>query len=288
MTRRARARDARALADQSVSLPPVAAAVVEIARDPERDPALLGRLLSRDAGLSVRLLRLVNSSLCDFSDEIDTLQEAINRLGDAALRSLVIAASFRDLLAALEVEERALGEPRLRDHAVGACVAATLIARQVEGLSPFEALAGGLLHDAGRLLMCARDPGRYRRVRREVPSDAHDSLEAERSVFGFDHAEVSACLLRDLGLDERVAVAAGAHHDPDRARSLAGAVPLASLLQVADRMCVREGIGRRKREPDLDLADCEGARVLGLGTSDLEDLLDPLREGLVTERAAFA
>ena len=63
---------------------------------------------------------------------------------------------------------------------------------------------------------------------------------------------------------------------------------MAGVLQVADRICLREGMGRRKPNPDLDPFGCTGAEALGLGDADLEDLLTRFHEGYEEQREIFS
>jgi HD-like signal output (HDOD) protein len=264
------------------ALPPVAGAVLERLAAEECDPVALAQLISRDAALAVRALKIVNSSFCAPRREVDTLRDAIALLGGSGLRSVVVAAAARQVFAECGNAERLLWE-----HAVGAAVASARLARELGCLPGHEALVGGLMHDVGRLLICSRAPDEYQRVAKLVHGDGRSLVAAEVEVLGFDHAEVALHLLASWKLGARLARAAGAHHDLARAEAHDGALPLAALLQVADRICQIEGVGYRRPEAQLEVADCPGAETLGLEPGDVDDLVAPFRESYQRERAIF-
>jgi len=264
-------------------MPPVAAEVMKKAEDPDTNLPSLTALISRDAALVVRVLKIANSSFYSMPRKITTVQQAIVLLGYSTLRSVVVAAAIKDVFARFGLAERLLWE-----HAVAAGVAASLVAQQVGGIARDEAMVGGLLHDIGKLLMYAEAESMYQEVMRGVYADGSDPITAEQEIFGFDHTEVGQLLLAKWKIPERLVIAVGAHHNPEAAADdPEGAKAMAALLQVADRVCLHEGMGRRKPDPELSPLDCPGAELLGLIDVDLEDLLTRFRQGYDEEREVF-
>jgi len=82
-------------------------------------------------------------------------------------------------------------------------------------------------------------------------------------------------------------MAVGSHHDLPRAQSVEGAGPLAALLHVADLMCLREGMGRRKPNSEILPWASPGAELLGLGEPDFSDLMIRFLEMFEEERELF-
>ncbi len=151
-----------------------------------------------------------------------------------------------------------------------------------------EAMVGGLLHDVGKLLMHAEAETKYQDVMRVVYAEGADPIEEEKDVFGFNHCQVGRRVLAKWELPEHLSKAVGAHHDPESlSEDSDGAQPLAALLQVADRVCLREGLGRREENPELDPWACAGARLLGLADADLEEFLTRFRVDYKAEQEIF-
>lgn len=263
-------------------MPPVAAEIIRKAEDPDTEVSALIRLISRDAALAVRVLKIANSSFYSAARRIETLQQAIVLLGYSTLRSIVVAASLKDVFSRFGLAERLLWE-----HSVASAIAATTAAHEVGGLSRDEAFLGGLVHDIGKLLMHFQAEQKYQEVMRSVYGESRDASEVEKELFGFDHAEVGALVLEKWRLPHRLVASIGRHHSPEAADPAEGVQALAALLQVADRMCIREGLGRRKPSPELDPTDCEGGRILGMNSDDVEDLMEVFRAAYQAERQVF-
>jgi putative nucleotidyltransferase with HDIG domain len=261
-------------------MPPVAAQIVKLTENPDSDLRGLVDLIQRDASLAVRVLKIANSSFYSMPREIESIRQAIVLLGYATLRSVVVAASIKDVFARYGLSERLLWE-----HAMAGAVAANTLAHRIGGFAPDEAFVGGLVHDVGKLVMHAEAEKRYQEVMRQVYADEAEAVPAETAVFGFDHAQVGRLTLEKWGLPPRLVAAIGAHHDVERAES--GSKPLAALLHVADRMCLRAGFGRRR--PNENVQPCQGpaAKMLGLNDEGLEDLMTAFKEAYEREKEVF-
>ncbi len=263
-------------------MPPIAAEIMRKAEDPDTDLQSITQLISSDASLAVRVLRIANSSFYSMPRKIETLQQSILLLGYSTLRSVVIAASMKDVFARFGLAERLLWE-----HAVAAAVSTNMLAREVGGLASDELFIGGLVHDVGKLVMHSQDEPRYQEVMREVYADNSDPIEIEQKIFGFDHCEVGELIMHKWSLPTRLAAAIGAHHNPEATDDIEGAQTLAAVLQVADRICIHEGYGRRKPSPDLEPLSCFGAEFLGIKDMDLDNFVTQFKEAYEAEKAIF-
>jgi putative nucleotidyltransferase with HDIG domain len=264
-------------------MPPMAAEIMRKAEDPDCDVRSIADLIARDAALAVRVLKIANSSFYSMPRKIESIQQAVVLLGFTTLRSVVVAASLKDVFARYGLSERLLWE-----HAVAAACAASTLATHVGGFSPDEVFIGGLLHDVGKLVMHSEAERQYQDVLRVVYADEATSIAAEMDVFGFDHAEVGRLTLEKWSLPERLVNAVAGHHDLSRASADSGGKPLAALLQIADRMALREGHGRRAANPELDIFPGEAAGVLGVQGANAESLLAEFREAYSKEKAVFS
>jgi putative nucleotidyltransferase with HDIG domain len=260
-------------------MPPVAQQVMKMAEDPDTDLTAMATLISRDAALAVRVLKIANSSFYAQPRKIDSIQHGILLLGFSTLRSVVVAAAIKDVFARFGLAERLLWE-----HCVAGGVAAALLADAVSGISKEEAVVGGLLHDIGKLVMHSLAESKYQEVMKVVYADEQEASNAEMDVFGFDHADVGKLLLAKWRLPDQLCAAVGAHHSLEAADQVEGAKPLAALIQVADLICLREGMGRRKPSPELAPWDCPGAELLGLAEADFESLTAEFLESYEQER----
>jgi HD-like signal output (HDOD) protein len=101
-------------------------------------------------------------------------------------------------------------------HSVAVSNCARLIAR-FEGADrkvQDEAYVSGLLHDVGKLVLLANLPDEGHRARQLAAEKRLPEWQAEREVFGADHAAVGGYLLGLWGLPVPVVEAVALHHEP--------------------------------------------------------------------------
>jgi putative nucleotidyltransferase with HDIG domain len=204
-------------------LPQVAMEVLALASSENSDSRHLAELLRRDQAMTMHVLRIVNSPLYRSRSPIDSLPQAMSRLGLAKIRqiALVIACKQRVF--------RAKGfEPEVYKsfrHSLATGLYAQEIARARHS-DEEEAFLAGLLHDVGRpvLLQAVADLHVEKRL---IDTPAVLAVIAEL------HTRVGGMLARKWGLPSRVAEAIAYHHDPSAANP---SNPLPMLVNLADEL----------------------------------------------------
>ena len=78
------------------SLSPVAMQLVELALDDSTSAQTLAALIERDPSLTVRVLRLANSTLFQTRQPTISLKQAVVKLGYERLRIMALSLSLRD------------------------------------------------------------------------------------------------------------------------------------------------------------------------------------------------
>ena len=87
------------------TLPEVAQAVMAAADNPDTSAEDIEELVSGDAVLASRVLKVVNSSFYGSSGEIASIREAIVRLGLNAVKNIAVAASLGKLFRGTQVND---------------------------------------------------------------------------------------------------------------------------------------------------------------------------------------
>jgi HD-like signal output (HDOD) protein len=82
-----------------------------------------------------------------------------------------------------------------------------------------EAFIAGLLHDLGKLMMCANMPEPYQQAQTLARERQIAIGDAEQEIFGATHADVGAYLLGLWGLPVPIVEAVALHHQPLKAIS---------------------------------------------------------------------
>lgn len=192
------------------TLPTVAARVLELTRDPDMCFDELTDAVQHDAGLTVRVLRVVNSSYYALSRPCSSVSRALTYLGVSTVKSLVLGFSLVDAT-------RDLGGLDMNRFWRRALITGTG-ARRVGAAASWGdtevAFTAGLLEDIGMFAFAAALGDDYSQLLAQRDQQ-HDGLAAlERNRLGFDHAEVGARLAELWHLPPELAEAIGAHEDP--------------------------------------------------------------------------
>lgn len=238
-------------------LPALAQKVIAVVAEGNTPIWQIAALASKDQVLAARLLGLANSAYCAPLQPIGTVQEAIVRMGTAAVRNLVVTVCFASRLHDPQVYG-ARGRA-LVDHGLGTAYLAHLLAERA-GANADEAFLCGLLHDLGKLVILKRASD-LRRQGREVPSATElDALMVEL------HAAVGADALARWELPEEICEAVRWHHVPVEAPRFQRR---ALVTACANRLAHRYGFGC---DPDEgDVLDDPAARALGIDAAWLAE-----------------
>ena len=251
-------------------MPTMIREVLDQIRDPNIEGAQLIETLRNDPGLTVNILRVVNSPVyASGSERVESLLQAFVRLGARTVCRIVIAHGLAGQLAGrlpgYELEPRALLQ-----HAVGVALNAEALASLLQKGSPDVLFTAGLLHDIGKVVL---DPF-ITEVRPELDQMlAQNSTctfdQMERQLLGVTHAEAGAWLLRHWNVPGLPAMAAEMHHDPESAPATMREDVL--VIHLADTLVYAQGVG-----DGIDglryRAHGNAAAALGLRTRDLESI----------------
>ncbi|MCO7595246.1 MULTISPECIES: HDOD domain-containing protein [Pseudomonas] len=132
------------------TLPEVALSIREAAENSEISVAALSRVIGRDAALSARLIKVVNSPLLRATVEVTDLHAAITRLGINYSCNLAIGLVIEQIFHARSPAV----EQKLRDIWANSLEVAGIsyeLCRRHTQLKPDQATLGGLVHQIGAL-----------------------------------------------------------------------------------------------------------------------------------------
>jgi putative nucleotidyltransferase with HDIG domain len=216
---------------QLVSLPEVYLKLQETIDDPLHTRQQVANVVAYDPALAARILRIANSSYYGFPATIDTVAAATSIVGEVDLRNLVLATSVVCSMSSLTCKGVNLNAFWL--HSLRCGIGARLIAKNVGGCDAETLFLAGILHDLGILVIYQHDETLANVVSRQMETHHQLRDQAEREMFGFDHAEVGALLIEAWGLAEQLCNLVGSHHQYQMAgeyRQEAMILALANLL----------------------------------------------------------
>lgn len=136
------------------TLPEVALSVREVADDPEASITDLSRVISQDAALSARIIKVANSPLFRAPREIEDLNMALSRLGMQYTSNLAIGLAMEQMFQATnDFVDKKLREVWARSGEIaGIC---HMLCKHRTKLRPDQAALSGLVHQIGVLPILA-------------------------------------------------------------------------------------------------------------------------------------
>jgi len=274
-----------------VSFPDVCLQINDMIDDPTCSATAIGAVLSKDSGLTARLLKIVNSPLYGFAARIDTVSRAISIIGLLELRILVTTASAVDAFS--KISTQLIDMETFWRHSIFCAVLARSIAERCNVLHAERLFISGLLHDIGSLVIFQALPEQAESILKQLCKNERMSQHtAEKENLGFDHAELGGELLRNWHLPDSICDAVEFHHKPDEAtrHELESAIiSLANaMIGFADKENMeqpvyfitefRKTIQNESKYNIEHIKDSKAWQLTGLGEHDLDSILDESAE----------
>lgn len=225
------------LISQLESLPCISSIYTELIEELQSEDASIdkiGRIISRDVGMSIKILQLVNSSFFGIRQHISSISQAVSLLGLETIKALVLSVKIFSQFNHDSLEMFSYNVFMEHSFAVSEWARSIAKVENMDRKLIDYALIAGMLHDVGKLILAARIPREYEKVLTLTESNEITMLEAEREVIGSTHAEIGAYLLGLWGFSNSIIEALVFHHQPtelpDKGFSVLTAVYVANIL----------------------------------------------------------
>jgi putative nucleotidyltransferase with HDIG domain len=265
------------------TIPVVAIKVMKLIEQENATADELAKVVASDPAVAARVLKISNSSFYGCRRQIQTLSSAIVILGLSTLRSLVVAASVKQVYKPYGLTEKMLWE-----HSFAAGLAARIIAHHTRIANAEEAFLAGLFHDIGKIIMNTLDRDKFHEVMQHVYNEGITFQRAERLVYPYGHDEVGALVIKKWNFPELLTTVILQHHTLDFAQSEnRDVVMIAAIAALADLFCLKLGIGVREPHEGIEPHDSKPARMLNLSQQKCGELLELFQEVYEKDKVLF-
>ncbi|MBX3420788.1 MAG: HDOD domain-containing protein [Pirellulaceae bacterium] len=219
---------------QLPALPQTAVKLLELSQDANNGPAQFARPIEADPGLMGQVLRFVNSSYFGFSREIASVQQGLALVGVRTIKNFALWSAVFSL-----VPDPKFGPfdlKKLWQDSLRRAVFARLLGRKLKLANAEDLFAAALLQDMAIPLLLKELPEQYEQLIERRGKEQLRLSHLERDLFGWDHAQAAAALVRNWRLPEEFAVLIERHPDLDGLLSAkpplldAACVAIAALL----------------------------------------------------------
>lgn len=195
------------------SFPALSLQILNLVASAQAEMSEISRLIGRDPAMSAGVLSVANSAYYRAVQEIETVREAVARLGLEEVGRVAGAVSAKTLFSPrLRAEQAAFGErfTELFGHAVVVASGAAWLALRTSGARSDRAYLGGLLHDVGKSIA-------LRSVASLVAEGSLPRPDEQRLERAIDavHVEVGGLAHQEWNLPQYLTAMAVRHHDPE-------------------------------------------------------------------------
>jgi len=257
-----------------VTLPEICLKITEMVEDPDSSIEDIGRLISQDPSLTVKILKISNSAMYGLRSEVDTVARAITLLGTRQIRDLVLATSafesFKGISNSLVTMED------FWSHSLLCGLAANELTKLC-GLRNGDGLfVAGLLHDIGQLILFNREPelSQQALLLSMEGADEYQMHQAEQQVFGFNHMDIGLKLAEKWQLPEYIKYCIGYHHCPEQSPDFKQEV---SIIHISNTIAVLAELNSTDQEL-APLVDDYAWQQTGLDVSVFSNLIEKINQ----------
>ena len=264
-----------------VSLPEICIKINEMVDDPRCSATRIGKVIDKDAALTARLLKIVNSAFYRFPSRIETVSRAITIIGYRELRDLIFAATVAGIFERISNDLVNLDD--FWRHGIYSGILSRLIAGRCGVLHSERLFISGLMHDIGQLIISYKMPKAMRAVLNLSESQGVPLHEAEQQLLGFTHADVGAELMKSWQFPQTQQNVARYHHNPAAAKENILEVNIVYLANIIAQIAETGLIDTEH----LAKVDRKVWMMTQVSKNDVESLLLEAREQFIEALALF-
>ncbi len=211
------------------TLPEVYYDFKEVMEDPDGSFERISEIIMTDTGLSVRLLKIVNSAFYAFPSQIETISHAISVVGLEQLNNLVLSTVVMDRFKG--IPDSVISMESFWKHSIACGLAARVIASHRKEANTERYFVAGMLHDIGRLVIAMAAPFSILSVFMRCKGEQIPLHKVEKDILGFSHADVGLTLLKNWSLPVFHQNIVGNHHNESSSMDLES-----GILNIADHI----------------------------------------------------
>jgi HD-like signal output (HDOD) protein len=231
----------------------------------------VAQVMRSDPSLSARVVRVANSAFFGIKTRVQSLEEALQRVGLREVFRIVGTAALQELIP-LQLRTYNISGLTFLRASLFSATSSQLLAEHA-GLDPHPAYLAGLMRPIGVLALNKYGVDHFINVD-QLACDAAPTLQAwEKQCFGYSHAEASTCILNHWDFAHSLTSSIGSYN------STATDDPLSVVLHAAGALAVTSRATLHPRDHDHTLKT-DWLKQLGIPASALPGI------GLKALRAA--
>lgn len=224
------------------SFPDIAIKINNMVGDENYGANEIGAVIKTDPALTAAMLKLANSVTYNVGGTVTNIERAITVVGLREVRDLAFGISATGSFDGIPNELISVEE--FWKHSLYCATAAQYLAKALKIRSPDSIFTAGLLHDIGHLVMFSKAPDLSRKAL-ELSLEENDGLSpyyAEKTIFGFTHADVGAALAEQWQFPDSLKDGIRYHHDPYESDSVTDNIIIIHIANSIAVLCELDSV----------------------------------------------
>jgi putative nucleotidyltransferase with HDIG domain len=221
------------------AFPAAALKVMKLIDDPDFSIADVVDVVQYDQAIAANILRICNSAYFGLRYKVETVRDAVMRLGQENVIRAVQAAGVSSFYK--NKKGYGLDATKLWEHSVGVALMSQILSRRFYNCDDSRLYTTALLHDIGKVVMGEFVDQSFLKIYDLVSTRGISFLEAEEEVIGISHADLGGKIATQWNFPADMRDAIMYHHRPDLMPN--GGSDNAWLVYLADQACIMMGIG---------------------------------------------
>lgn len=218
--------------------------------------------LSRDQGLTAKVLTMANSAFYGLQQQVNTVDRALAVLGLNEVRTVVLALGVKALTGNPNFPMD-FGLKTYWEHQLGVGLIGRMLGPAMGGLDGDTLFTAGILHDLGKLLTALHRADDWRTIEEAAKTQPLAYSEAEEEHWGLEHGVVGSMVMGSWNLPAELTEPVNWHHAPMHSPS---------HRREALALCVADAMAHALADP-LTVVRCPWREVLGKFHLDGDDML---------------
>jgi putative nucleotidyltransferase with HDIG domain len=199
--------------DELPTLPSIVYELNRVINDPMSSTGDVEKIMSKDASLTVKVLKLANSAYYAIPGGVTSLQRAIAYIGYDTINQLALSAS---IIKSLGPKSHQLFDlPGFWKHALGVAMASEVIAKEVKYRTPSDLFTCGLVHDMGKVALFNVAENQFIEAVSFAREHKQSLVEAEEALDSPRHTHIGFELATKWRLPYQIQVSIANHHQRD-------------------------------------------------------------------------
>lgn len=182
-----------AAVDSMPAFPKSVQRILELTRDVNSTPKDLVEVIDKDPVVTVKILKVVNSSYYSLPKQITSIGHAVVYMGFNTIKNLALSIAAigmlpKDNASGFDAQQYLL-------HSLATAAMAKQLAARVDNADPMDCFIAGLLHDFGKVVFAQMMPVEFKAALSKSQTSGAPLHETLRGEIGADHVLVGAMLV---------------------------------------------------------------------------------------------